>query len=114
VQNRFSVLKDNNQDEVIAFCEAHTMAYLPWNPVGGRGDAPHLDTISLTLGDIGRSHDVSPHVIAIAWLLQRSKMMLPIPGTRYFDHVKENMEASNIELTEHELERLNKEWERIA
>ncbi len=109
VQNRFSVLRTNSQEAVIEFCEDNEMAFLPWNPVGGRGDAPHLDTISLALGDIGRSHDVPPHVIALAWLLQRSASIIPIPGTRKFDHLAEDMMASEVELTGEELDRLDRE-----
>lgn len=114
VQNRFSVLKDNAQDEVLEFCEDNQMTFIPWNPVGGRGDAPHLDTLSLTLGDIGRSHDVSPHAIALAWLLQRSASIIPIPGTRTFEHLKENVEAAEVELTDEEVQRLDRESAALA
>ncbi len=107
VQNRYSVMDRREQDEIVDFCEQQEITYIPWNPVGGRGNAPEIGQMFGALGEIGTAHGVAPHTIALAWLLGRSPIMLPIPGTRKFDHLAENMKAPDIELTSDEIERLN-------
>lgn len=107
VQNQYSVMNRRNEDPVVDFCEANSITYIPWNPVGGRGNAPKIGEMFATLNDVAAAHKVSPHTIALAWLLRRSPAMLPIPGTRTFEHLAENMKASEIELSDEEMERLN-------
>ena len=107
LQNQYSVMNRRNQDEIIDFCEEYQITYIPWNPVGGRGNAPTIGKMYETLGTVAKAHDVAPHAIALAWLLQRSPVILPIPGTRKFEHLAEDMKAAEIELTEEEVSRLN-------
>jgi len=107
VQNQYSIINRREEDAVIAYCEQHTMTYIPWNPVGGRGLAPELASRDETLAEIARAHDTSPHAVALAWLLQRSKTIIPIPGTRTFEHLAQNVSADQLQLTREEIERLN-------
>ncbi len=106
LQNQYSVMNRRGQDEIIDFCEKEEITYIPWNPVGGRGNAPEIGQMYQTLGEIAADHGTAPHTIALAWLLSRSPVILPIPGTRKFEHLKENMKASKIELSAEEKERL--------
>jgi aryl-alcohol dehydrogenase-like predicted oxidoreductase len=106
IQNQFSVINQREDAALLEFCERNRITYIPWNPVGGRGKAPELAKESSVLEAIAARHKVAPHAIAIAWLLQLSPAMLPIPGTRTFEHVAENMKAEEITLTEEEMEEL--------
>ncbi|MCC7437733.1 MAG: aldo/keto reductase [Armatimonadetes bacterium] len=103
VQNQFSVINQRDEAEVLKFCEANNITYIPWNPVGGRGKAPQLAEISALLSEIALAHSTTPHVVAIAWLLQLSPAMLPIPGTTKIEHLRQNMEAATLKLTEEEM-----------
>jgi aryl-alcohol dehydrogenase-like predicted oxidoreductase len=107
LQNQYSVVNRREQDEMIDFCREHSISYIPWNPVGGRGNAPKIGEMFQVLGEIAEAHATSPHVIALAWLLGRSPNVLPIPGTRHFEYLKQDCTASELQLTEDELERLN-------
>lgn len=107
VQNRFSVIaRDPDEDAVLEYCEANGLAYLPWNPIGGRGIAPKLGEASTALDDIAAAHSTTPHGVALAWLLQRSPVIIPIPGTRRFEHMASNMRAAALQLTSADLDRL--------
>lgn len=106
VQNQFSAIDQEGESEVIAYCEQHGLTYIPWNPVGGRGRAAKLDQQSDPLAELARAHHTTPHVIALAWLLHRSPTIIPIPGTRKFEHLKQNLEATELKLASDELEML--------
>ncbi|HVZ40388.1 MAG TPA: aldo/keto reductase [Candidatus Kapabacteria bacterium] len=106
LQNQFSVINQREEDEVLAFCEEKGITYIPWNPIGGRGKAPELAAQSAALEHIAARHSASPHAIALAWLLKRSPAMLPIPGTRHFEHMAQNVQAENIELSDEEMREL--------
>lgn len=84
VQNRFS-LKHRQSDAEIALCERESMAYMPWWPLAG--------------GELARVGAAQ----ALAWLLQRSPAMLPIPGTTSVEHLEENMTAAQVQLTSKEI-----------
>lgn len=103
VQNQFSAIDQEGESEVIAYCEKNGLTYIPWNPVGGRGRAARLDQQSDPLTELARAHNTTPHVVALAWLLHRSASIIPIPGTRRFDHLKQNLEAADLELAPDEL-----------
>ncbi len=107
LQNRYSVMSRRDQDPIIDYCEAEKITYLPWNPVGGRGEAPEIGQKFEILDRIARAHDSSPHAIALAWLLQRSPIMIPIPGTTKYDHLVNNMSGATLELSGEEIEELN-------
>lgn len=106
VQNQFSVINQREEEAMVRFCEQNTITYIPWNPVGGRGKAPQLAELSALLAELATTHGTTPHVVAIAWLLQLSPAMLPIPGTTKIEHLEENMTAATLQLTQEEMERL--------
>lgn len=106
LQNQYMLMNRRDEDGIVDFCEEHKITYIPWNPIGGRGNAPQLGEMFDILADIAAAHGASPHAIALAWLLQRSPAIIPIPGTRSTEHLAQNMKASEIELSGEEIERL--------
>lgn len=107
VQNQFSLInRDESDDEIIAYCQQHSLTFIPWNPVGGRGKAPRLGDESRALDEIASRHKTSPHVVALAWLLATSPVIIPIPGTRSQEHLADDVRASELELTSDELAEL--------
>ena len=100
VQNRFS-LGTRNADELLAHCEKEDVAFIPWRPL-----ADHVDGDD-TISEIAEAHDASAAQIAIAWLLQLSPVMLPIPGTSSVEHLEQNTAAAAIELSSEEMKALS-------
>jgi pyridoxine 4-dehydrogenase len=102
VQNRFN-LTDRNSEEVLERCEELGLGFIPWFPLA----AGSLAEPGGPLAEIAARHDAAPAQIAIAWLLARSEVMLPIPGTSSVDHLEANIAAAGIELTDEEIAELN-------
>lgn len=102
VQNRYN-LTDRKWDDVVATCEDRGLAFLPWYPIA-TGD---LDDDGGALAEIADAHGATPIQVALAWLLQRSPVICPIPGTSSIAHLEENVAAAGIELTEDQLARLD-------
>lgn len=98
VQNEYS-LGERKYDEVVDFCAEEGLVFVPFFPLRGGDKA--------TLGEIASNHDATPQQIKLAWLLKRSPGMAPIPGTLSLDHLKENLGALEIELSDEEFDRLN-------
>lgn len=98
VQNRYN-LEDRRSEEVLDACEAAGIGFIPWFPLA-TGD---LARSGGPLDRIARDHDATPAQIALAWLLARSAVMLPIPGTASVEHLEENVAAAGIELSPDEL-----------
>lgn len=90
VQNEYN-LAQRKWDEVVDYCERNEILFVPYYPL--RGDPPGL-------AEIARRHDATPQQIALAWLLKRSPAMLPIPGTRNLDHLRGNLGALDIDLSD--------------
>jgi aryl-alcohol dehydrogenase-like predicted oxidoreductase len=88
VQNRYNVA-ERGHDGVIDFCERERIAFVPYFPL--RGDTPGVGAVARRLG-------VSENAVKLAWLLRRSPVVLPIPGTRSIDHLRENLAALELEL----------------
>ncbi|MEU4638309.1 aldo/keto reductase [Micromonospora chalcea] len=103
VQNLYN-LADRGAEDVLAHCERHDLAFIPWFPIAtgnlARPGGP-LDAIST-------AHGATPAQLALAWLLRRSPVMLPIPGTSSLAHLEENVAAAEVELTDDEFEALAK------
>lgn len=97
VQNHYSVGERKYEDEV-DHCTREGIVFVPYFPLRGV-EHPALETIA-------RSHDASASQIALAWLLQRSPVMLPIPGTLSIEHARENLEALDIQLSDEEFQAL--------
>jgi aryl-alcohol dehydrogenase-like predicted oxidoreductase len=96
VQNRYN-MTDRKWDNTLAYCEKERIGFMPWAPVGGtRGMS------SAALGKIAKDHGISIYQLALAWLLHRSPVMLPIPGTSSLAHLEENMAARKIQLSPEE------------
>ena len=94
VQNRYN-FADRSSEDVLDYCEKHGIGFIPWFPLGA-GD---LAKPGSALDAIAHAHEATPGQIALAWLLQRSPVMLPIPGTSKVAHLEENIAAADIKLT---------------
>jgi len=91
VQNRYS-FADRESDFIVDYCEQNNIAFLPWAPLGQAKEAH--DAIKKVANDL----DATPLQVALAWLLKRSKVILPIPGTSSIEHLEENIAAAGLEL----------------
>jgi pyridoxine 4-dehydrogenase len=101
VQNEFN-LGNRESEDLLESCEQAGIAFLPWYPL----DAGDLARPGGPVEAIARDHDATPAQVALAWLLRRSPVTIPIPGTSSLEHLEENMAACELELTAAELERL--------
>jgi pyridoxine 4-dehydrogenase len=97
VQNHYN-LSERMYESVVDYCAAEGLAFVPFFPLRGNGGGKLIE--------IAERHAASPRQITLAWLLRRSPAMLPIPGTLSLEHLKENVAAANIELTDTEFEAL--------
>jgi pyridoxine 4-dehydrogenase len=109
VQNRYNLL-DRTSEAVLEHCAAHGIGFIPWFPLAA-GD---LTKPGSTLDSIARQHRATPGQIALAWVLRRSPVMLPIPGTSKQSHLEENVAAAAIELSDAEFAALDGAGKRIA
>src|SRR4051812_19012960 len=101
VQNRYS-LADRDSEDVLRACERDGLGFLPWFPLAtGRLTRP-----GGPLDEVASAHGATQAQVAIAWLLQRSGVTLPIPGTSSIQHLEENLGAGELELTAEQMERL--------
>jgi pyridoxine 4-dehydrogenase len=98
VQNHYN-LSERSSDDVVDYCEENGIVFVPYYPL--KGDEPPA------LAEIAESHGATRPQIALAWLLRRSPVMLPIPGTLSIDHVRENVGALDIELGDDEFDALS-------
>lgn len=102
VQNLYN-LADRSAEELLDHCDAEGIGFIPWFPLAtgalSKEDGP--------LADAAREHDATPSQLALAWLLRRSPVVLPIPGTSSVDHLESNTAAAGIELTDEEFDRLS-------
>jgi len=101
VQNRYS-LADRRHEETLRFCERQRIGFLPWYPLAAgkllRPDHPAASWLT----QIAANHQATVAQLSIAWLLQRSPMMLPIPGTSSVVHLEENIAAGSLKLSKEE------------
>jgi pyridoxine 4-dehydrogenase len=102
VQNRYN-LADRASENVLVHCEKKGIGFIPWYPLAA-GD---LAKAGGSLDKIARAHKAAPGQIALAWLLKRSPVMLPIPGTAQVKHLEENVAAAGIKLTDEEFAALD-------
>ena len=103
VQNRYN-LSDRASEDVLVHCEKNGIGFIPWYPLAA-GD---LSKLGGALDSIARDHEATASQIALAWLLKRSPVILPIPGTSRVAHVEENVAAADIALTDAEFAALDK------
>jgi len=102
VQNLYN-LADRSSEDVLAHCEKEGIAFIPWFPVA----AGRLARSGSVLDELAKEHGATQAQLALAWLLHRSPVMLPIPGTGSLAHVEENCAAADLSLSAEELERLS-------
>jgi aryl-alcohol dehydrogenase-like predicted oxidoreductase len=95
VQNRYS-FADREWDHVVDYCERNSIAFIPWFPLGAGTVAGKV------LERIAKARGLKPIEVALAWLLKRSPIMLPIPGTSSVAHLEENVQAGSVQLSDNE------------
>jgi pyridoxine 4-dehydrogenase len=100
VQNRYS-FADREWDYVVDYCQRNGIAFIPWFPLGAGKVAGEV------LNRIAQAHGAGPTQIALAWLLRRSPIMLPIPGTSSIEHLEQNVAAASLRVAEEEYEELS-------
>jgi len=103
VQNEYNVA-NREHDDVLDACEAYGIGFLPYFPVGAGELGGGLES---ALDDVAAAHDATRYQVALAWLLHRSPVTLPIPGTSSVEHLEENVAASAIDLSDDEMARLD-------
>lgn len=101
VQNRYNLF-DRESEAVLEMCERESIGFIPWFPVG----AGNLN--QGVLEQVAAKYDASPYQVALAWLLKRSPVMLPIPGTSSIQHLEENVAAAAINLSDEDFATLDK------
>lgn len=100
VQNRYGI-GDRSSEDVLAYCEKHGIAFLPWYPLGAGSALRASKVVSLS-----KRLKVTPAQVVLAWLLAKSPAMLPIPGTGSVAHLEENVAAANVRLEDQDLEQI--------
>jgi aryl-alcohol dehydrogenase-like predicted oxidoreductase len=96
VQNRYNLV-ERSHDDVLKFCEAQGIGFIPWYPLASGKLAE-----SGALDGIAKRHGAAPGQLALAWMLKRSPVLLPIPGTSRVSHLEENIAAAALQLTSEE------------
>ena len=102
VQNRYN-LTERHSESVLEACERDGLGFIPWFPLA----IGELARPGGLLDDLAQRHDAAPGQLALAWLLARSPVMLPIPGTGSVEHLEENVAAAKLELTDDEVAELD-------
>jgi pyridoxine 4-dehydrogenase len=103
LQNRYS-LTDRGSEDVLNYCEQQDIAFIPWFPLAaGRLAGPNSP-----IGRVAKQLNATPSQVALAWLLKRSKVMLPIPGTSKVQHLEENIAAAGLKIDDSEFKALQR------
>jgi aryl-alcohol dehydrogenase-like predicted oxidoreductase len=103
VQNSYN-LADRESDDVVDYCQSNGIGFIPYYPLGGDGE---LTRAGGALDKIAKTKGATPGQVALAWLLKRSPVMLPIPGTSKVAHLEENAAAASLTLTDAEFAALD-------
>jgi aryl-alcohol dehydrogenase-like predicted oxidoreductase len=103
VQNRYSVL-DRGAEDVLEYCEREKIGFIPWFPLG----AGQLSAAGSKLAKIAAEAKITPSQLALGWLLRRSPVMLPIPGTSQVAHLEENVATAGVKIDDGTFQELNK------
>jgi pyridoxine 4-dehydrogenase len=104
IQNRYNIT-DRESEAALNYCEKEKMGFIPWAPIGGSG-SHSLSKGGNALDAEAKRHNISVVQLALAWLLQRSPVMLPIPGTSSLAHLEENMGAEKLQLSADEWKKI--------
>ena len=103
VQNLFN-LADRSSEPLLEHCESRDVAFIPWFPLA----TGELSAEDGPLAEAAKQHGATPAQLALAWLLRRSPVMLPIPGTSSVEHLEANTAAAGITLTDEEFDALSR------
>jgi aryl-alcohol dehydrogenase-like predicted oxidoreductase len=103
VQNRYNLI-DRQSEAVLAYCQRNGLGFIPWFPIASGALAAPGGIVEQIARDLG----ATPSQVALAWLLARSPVMLPIPGTASVEHLEENCAAAGLELSEEQLAALDR------
>lgn len=103
VQNRYN-MEDRESEDVLKVCEKEKIGFLPWAPIGGSGHGALSK--SKALEEEAKRRNVTPVQLGLAWLLWKSPVMLPIPGTSKVEHLEQNMAAAKIQLSDDEWKKI--------
>jgi len=109
VQNKYNLV-DRASEKVLDYCTKHNIGFIPWFPLAA-GDLAKPGSV---LDAIAKKHNAAPSQIALAWVLQRSPVMLPIPGTSKVSHLEENVAAVGIKLSDEEFKSLDEAGKKAA
>lgn len=108
VQNQYNIT-DRKWDSTLAYCEKERLAFLPWSPVGGGRGLKSAAAVEKA----AREHGTNTYQLALAWLLHRSPVMLPIPGTSSVQHLEENVAAAKLDLSPEDWKAIDAEVSRV-
>jgi len=103
VQNRYSV-RDRGSEDVLEYCEKEKIGFIPWCPLG----AGQLSGADSPIGHVAARWKATPSQVALVWLLSRSRVMLPIPGTSSVEHLEENVAAASLKMDRNKIQELDR------
>ena len=106
VQNQFSPAFRSSEPE-LAYSARHGIAFLPWSPLGGIGSAGGLGARHAAFQEVADAHHVSPQQVALAWMLAKAPVVIPIPGASRPESITDSAQAVDLELSSAELDRLD-------
>lgn len=106
VQNQFSPVFRSSEPELV-LCHELGIAFLPWSPLGGISRAADLGSTFAAFADIAAAHEVSPQQVCLAWMLAKSPVVIPIPGSSRPETIQDSAQAVDLTLTADELARLD-------
>jgi aryl-alcohol dehydrogenase-like predicted oxidoreductase len=113
VQNKYNLI-DRASEDVLTYCEGEKIGFIPWFPLASGELAKGHSAVT----DIAKRLDVGASQVALAWVLKRSPVMLPIPGTSRVSHLKENVAAASLKLTDADFKALDEQgravWKKAA
>lgn len=109
VQNKYN-LSDRAHEDVLAYCEQQKLAFIPWFPMA----AGELTKSGGSLDKTAKAHKATTSQVALAWLLHRSPMMMPIPGTSSVKHLEENVAVADLKLSDEEWKGLEQAAKKAA
>ena len=106
VQNQFSPAFRSSEPE-LELCHELGIAFLPWSPLGGIGKAGGLGNTHAVFQEVAEAHSVSPQQVCLAWMLAKSEVVIPIPGSSRPETIQDSVRAVDLELTDEEIKRLD-------
>jgi aryl-alcohol dehydrogenase-like predicted oxidoreductase len=106
VQNQFSPAFRSSETE-LRLCDVLGIAFLPWSPLGGISRAADLGSSHSAFEQVAQAHGVSPQQVTLAWMLAKSPVVVPIPGSSRPETIQDSVKAADLELTEEEVARLD-------